>query len=198
MVSAFSISIAIKCDHSKQYSVHNGTFQVLMCTDCRECTVGYEPKVPCGVYILPHIGIGDCRPCPSGTYSPERDVKACKTCKRNKCFKHQLFKGECVPNKEDLSYCLNECETGYRMNDEKTACILHVSHKNMTNMANVTSKIPKVTTTNHQVDGKSSGLTAGVIAAITVAIVSILVFVAFIVWFCFGKCERGDREGKVT
>ena len=204
MLCAVSLSTGLTCDLTKQNPVRNDTLMAIVgCLNCRECLPGYEPIVPCGKIIGIHERVGGCRPCPDGTYSPNRDAKACKICRKKKCFKHQRIAGKCERDKHDLSHCLNECEKGYKINKRKTAC----RRMGLTTIATIGSNIPKVTPTMtsrnttkklvvspNQANQKSNGLNSDVILVVIGTIVAVGIAIAALHFYCRRKQKRANLE----
>ena len=81
-----------------------------------------EPEIPSGSVIGIYKSVGHCSDCKKGTYSAKKDTEPCRNCKSASCFDHQVVKGSCPINKVDTSYCTDECEDGYVMNWNTTAC----------------------------------------------------------------------------
>ena len=116
-----------KADETR-YPVQNMHGEIISYTDCRGCSAGSEPVIPCGRTIGLHTRVGDCAPCPNGTYSLKDDTKSCQKCKSGSCFEHQVILGKCEP-KNDTTKCSNECDPGYKMNTMKTSCVVNKPDK---------------------------------------------------------------------
>ena len=157
----------------------NDVGKIERCPNCRVCGHGFEPSPPCGTMIGIHTQIEPCKPCENGTYSSEKGTMSCKDCKMKKCFLHQLFEGECT-SRTDRTYCIDKCESGYRMNSYKTACIEDIPdvkpnkttkpvHSVETSSVNTTKPVPSNTGTGLSTGGKL-GITFTIILMLVLGI----------------------------
>ena len=179
------------CDLKTQYifkDLKSGKF--IECKNVRQCGPGEEPETPSGSVIGIHETVGHCSVCKKGTYSTKKDTEPCKNCKSASCFDHQVVKGSCPINKPDTSYCTDECEVGYVMNNKKTGCEpVHVT----TNPTQSTKTETQITSTINNTDkaaeesGDGSQLLLGVIIAGAILIILVLIVVIVAVYY---KCWR--------
>ena len=111
------------CDKSRHYLIVDKNGKVIECNQCYKCKPGKEPVPSCGAFVGITEVLGKCHPCKDGFYSGNDDMLPCQACKSLECLKvHLKVGGECKINKPDTSYCTGECEEGYLMNSNETAC----------------------------------------------------------------------------
>ena len=192
------------CDRTRQYPVESDG--KVICIDCRVCSAGYEPRVPCGKIIGASVSVGDCDPCNNGTYSSKKDFKACQDCHYKKCFDHQVVEGTCT-DKNDLSRCTDECEEGYSMNNGGTVCDIDLPQQNKTTTMDnsspsnnsptsltTTRNTSKLVVLHDRTDIKESKLDSGVIAGIVIGVIGIvIIFIISICWYKSRNTEQGGR-----
>ena len=226
-----SINKAINCTYpvlkNPIINKTSGSDEVLGCSQCRECGLGKEPQVPCGTTLGIYEGHGDCKDCGEGMYSDAKDTNACKMCRYQHCFEHQLYKGNCTKEKDD-SYCLPKCEAKYVMNKEQTKCEVDQSdsksHTNTTKSTIPTivspetrvytreqhenknthfwaTYVPTSTTTTKRADlnNRKDGKYEIPVAIIAVIVIGVLAFGAVIVMIVCYLCRKSKPipEGRI-